>query len=485
MNALKRLFVALFRGSDSGQSLVEYLIIVGACAFVGIAGFSRYGQSVKTDLGANARHIEGEGLPNTEGILGSLGVDYNELPGWCVKPNYCFAAGTPVDTERGERAIESIRVGDRIWARDLNTGAIALRPVVNTYRTPNVPVVDLELSAGRGPSEHLFVTRNHLFWVEGAGWLRADALATQPLWSTKASFSANLVPRDREPTTVYNLEVSGFHSYFVGHSHVLVHNETANDPSCPGGADGAAATPVPSARPARTRPPIECGEHGSYRGDLGGGRATPKQRRDADEMERDHIPSGAALATRAERIFDQMVDDQVGELCRDPTPAQREALQEKIAEYKKNAHGSLHDAVTDGAFATALPIPFHYETRSRGGRNQTAEPALPGGVYDNDGIESVKRYERDSEDLYAAAQADIQRYKELLGLDGASGEYTGELSDDCRERIEQALDKIRNKTDKQYEEELAQLARKKLKRDRRKLEDLVETNCPDPSVPAR
>ena len=150
MNALKRLFVALFRGSESGQSLVEYLIIVGACAFVGIAGFSRYGQSVKTDLGANARHIEGEGLPNTEGILGSLGADYNELPGWCVKPNYCFAAGTPVDTERGERAIESVRVGDRIWARDLNTGAIALRPVVNTYRTPNVPVVDLELSAGPG-----------------------------------------------------------------------------------------------------------------------------------------------------------------------------------------------------------------------------------------------------------------------------------------------------------------------------------------------
>ena len=75
-----------------------------------------------------------------------------------------------------------------------------------------------------------------------------------------------------------------------------------------------------------------------------------------------------------------------------------------------------------------------------------------------------------------------QRYKELLGLDGTTGEYTGDLSNDCRKLIEQALDKIRNKTDKQYEEELTQLAQKKLTRDRRKLEELAKRSCPDPSV---
>jgi Pretoxin HINT domain len=237
LDALKKLLITLFRGSDSGQSLVEYLTIVGACALVGIAGFTRYGQVVKKDLSADAKHIEGEGLPNTEGILGSLGADYNELPGWCVKPNYCFAAGTPVETERGDRSIESIAVGERVWARDVTTGAIALRSVVNTYRTARVPVVDLELSVGHVTSEHLTVTRGHLFWVEGPGWVRADALGAQPLWSTEGStaarFSTELLGGDSELTTVYNLEVSEFHSYFVGHSHVLVHNGNPNsDGSC-------------------------------------------------------------------------------------------------------------------------------------------------------------------------------------------------------------------------------------------------------------
>jgi len=228
-----------------GQALVEYLIVIGACALLGIAGFSRYGRVVKADLKANARHIEGEGLPSTEGLLGMVGADYNEIPGWCVKPNYCFAAGTPVRTETGDRAIESIVKGERIWARDVKTGAVALRPVLNTYRTPNVPVIDLELTASYGGAEQLAVTRGHLFWVEGAGWVRADALATQPLWSTEAQLSSRLVREEPEPTTVYNLEVAEFHSYFVGHNHVLVHN---GDPgSCPddGSSSGATTTPPP------------------------------------------------------------------------------------------------------------------------------------------------------------------------------------------------------------------------------------------------
>jgi len=237
-----RVLAALFRGSEEGQSLVEYLIILGACALVGIAGFSRYGQVVKKDLGANAKHIEGEGLPTTEGLLGSLGADYNELPGWCVKPNYCFGGGTPVETETGDRPIESVRIGDRVWARDMRTGAVALRPVLSTYRTPHVPVIDLELSASHGASELIAVTHAHLFWVEDKGWVRADALAAEPLWSTEARLSANLLREEPAPTTVYNLEVSEFHSYFVGHGHVLVHN---GDPeSC---ADaGPASAPQPS-----------------------------------------------------------------------------------------------------------------------------------------------------------------------------------------------------------------------------------------------
>jgi len=67
-------------GGASGQSFVEYLIVVGACALVEMIGFTQYGKTVNSDLAANAKHIEGEGLPNTENILSSLGADYNTAP---------------------------------------------------------------------------------------------------------------------------------------------------------------------------------------------------------------------------------------------------------------------------------------------------------------------------------------------------------------------------------------------------------------------
>jgi hypothetical protein len=60
----------------------------------------------------------------------------------------------------------------------VTTGAIALRSVINTYRTARVPVVDLELSLGRDRSEHVAVTRSHLFWVEGSGCKQLQTEAT-------------------------------------------------------------------------------------------------------------------------------------------------------------------------------------------------------------------------------------------------------------------------------------------------------------------
>jgi Flp pilus assembly pilin Flp len=492
MKALQRLLSAFFRGSDSGQSLVEYLMIVGAVALVGIAGFGRYGQAVKSDLGANARHIEGEGLPTAEGILGSLGADYNELPGWCVKPNYCFAAGTPVQTEHGDRAIESVRVGDRIWARDLHTGAVALRPVVNTYRTSHVPVVDLELSFDLGQTEQLFVTRNHLFWVEGAGWVRADALAAQPLWSTEAQLSAHPHELKAEPTTVYNLEVSDFHSYFVGHSHVLVHNGDPDSEGCPGSADDSSNPPPPeNPPPAETsgNAPLECGETGGYKDALGGGTASRAQRRGANGMERDHIPSGQALKTRAARVLDQLVAQQMEEKCRWLSPTELDKLEEEVARLQAAARASLPDAVEDAGFAIAVPRKFHYAGRTRGSKNYTGSDPLPGGYYAEQGDTRVKRYERDSDDLHLAAQEDIARYERLLGTDGlrdadgnlVPGEYTGtDLSSDCRELILKAIEDIRSKTDQQYEQELARVAQEQL--NKAGLNGLLEQKCSEPSA---
>lgn len=446
MNAWLRRLLAFLRGSDSGQSIVEYLTIVGACALVGIAGFTRYGQTVKRDLSADAKHIEGEGLPTTEGILGSLGADYNELPGWCVKPNYCFAAGTPVQTESGDRSIETIRVGDRVWARDVATGAIALRSVVNTYRTARVPVIDLELSVGRVPSERLTVTRGHLFWLEGPGWVRADRLGAQPLWSTDgatlARVDTTLLDAASELTTVFNLEVSEFHSYFVGHSHVLVHNGDPASTGCPDDAEPPLSIPRP---PRSWGPPIECGETGSYFGDLGGWNRDDKKQRMArpsnnkgTNLVRDHIPSSEALNTRATQLMDDLAARTSDMRCRELTEDEQAALDAAKAQAVARI-GT--EANYDGFVLVETPA-LHKAGRTHGSKNREDEYGS-------------KRYEHDSHDLALAAQKDAQELLKALNAQTVPDPA-------CRAAILAALQAIGGKTQEDYDHALGGLAQELL-----------------------
>ncbi|MBP6012311.1 MAG: Hint domain-containing protein [Alphaproteobacteria bacterium] len=64
----------------------------------------------------------------------------------------CFAAGTLVDTDKGLRAIETIKVGDLVLSRSDVTGQTAYKPV---DLPPNfhpaairVPTVDTPFGAG-------------------------------------------------------------------------------------------------------------------------------------------------------------------------------------------------------------------------------------------------------------------------------------------------------------------------------------------------
>jgi Flp pilus assembly pilin Flp len=258
-----------FRGRSSGATMVEYLIVTGFISLVAIGVFNRYGVNLNKSFKAEAKLIEGEGLPSAGDLLGGLGdvappfctiADRNNP--FCVGGN-CFAEGTPVATEGGDRPIESIRVGDRVWAQDVETGLVELRPVTTLFVRPDVSTIDMEISAG-SHSEHVTVTPGHRFWVEGQGWIPAQDLERSPLASLQESLLATPVsgvpppeqgqlgttpltsgPRDSllatprssggTTTTVYNLEVDGFHSYFVGHLHALVHNQNVfPDPlNCP------------------------------------------------------------------------------------------------------------------------------------------------------------------------------------------------------------------------------------------------------------
>ena len=152
----------------------------------------------------------------------------------------CFAAGTLVETAEGPRAIESVRVGDLVLSRDEATGETGFQPVTEVFITPDKEVLELTVTDDQGASETVLATPGHPFWVEGQGWVTAAELRVGEALITAeqglATLSAALSRGGRR--TVYNLEVEGWHTYFVGEAGAWVHNACR----CGGGA----TTPVTS-----------------------------------------------------------------------------------------------------------------------------------------------------------------------------------------------------------------------------------------------
>ncbi len=134
----------------------------------------------------------------------------------------CFAPGTPVKTPQGERPIESLRVGDLVYAYDFTQNAVVKSPVLQLYQSQTQHLVDVQV-AGRT----IKATRQHRFWVENAGdWLPAAQLeAGMTLKLVDGSSSAiQAVEVYPAASPTFNLEVAQAHTYFVGPSGALVHN---------------------------------------------------------------------------------------------------------------------------------------------------------------------------------------------------------------------------------------------------------------------
>lgn len=150
----------------------------------------------------------------------------------------CFAAGTLVHTAQGPRAIERVATGDLIWSRSEQSGQVQLRRVARRFVTPDRPVQRLEIETTDGGIETLTVTPEHPFWT-GRGWVAAGQL--QPDDRVLLRSGDEVMVRRAEPpserVTVYNFEVEGFHTYFVGAEGLWVHNdcEREGEPKAPEG----------------------------------------------------------------------------------------------------------------------------------------------------------------------------------------------------------------------------------------------------------
>ncbi len=138
----------------------------------------------------------------------------------------CFAAGTPVHTVDGARPIEAIQVGDQVISQDAATGALSFQPVVFVHRNPPAKTLRLTFSDG----QYVVCSVYHRFWRANLGWAQARELKP----GDHLRSLAGIVRVDSiEPDTVqplYNLDVAGSRTFFVGRTTLLVHDNTAPRP---------------------------------------------------------------------------------------------------------------------------------------------------------------------------------------------------------------------------------------------------------------
>lgn len=134
----------------------------------------------------------------------------------------CFAAGTPVHTRSGQRAIESLKIGDQVLAQDVATGELGFEPVIAVLRNPPSNMLRVDLESG----ESIVATEIHRFWLAGQGWKMTRELKPgdrlRVLGGTVAVLAVAREPQQR----VYNLEVADKSDFFVGKRGVLVHDAT-------------------------------------------------------------------------------------------------------------------------------------------------------------------------------------------------------------------------------------------------------------------
>ena len=171
-------------------------------------------------------------------------------PLMCALGLECFPAGTPVHTEAGVRAIETIKAGDRVWSFDLARAEWVLKVVLETYRREyRGPLYRI----GIGESDAIECTDTHPFWViEGTElqdrprnrellrrpvksevpgrWVDAHHLQPGDMLLLRAGKTTRILEVTSTDTVVdvYNFRVAETETYAVGLAGVLVHNVNRN-----------------------------------------------------------------------------------------------------------------------------------------------------------------------------------------------------------------------------------------------------------------
>lgn len=134
----------------------------------------------------------------------------------------CFAAGTPVRTRDGLRPIETLQVGDHVLSQDTVTGSLSFQTISVVHHNPPGKILAVALDNGETISASIF----HRFWRAGVGWAQARHLKPGDQLRLLQGSARVLSVTEKPAVPVYNLDVAGSRTYFVGKYNVLVHDNT-------------------------------------------------------------------------------------------------------------------------------------------------------------------------------------------------------------------------------------------------------------------
>lgn len=153
--------------------------------------------------------------------VGSVGL----LTG-AIKPSACFVAGTAIATGCNTfKCIEDICDGDYVLSYNENDGTVSRQKVIDTFRKEVYQTIGLTIDG-----KYIETTYNHPFyspiyncWVE-AGSLRVGDYVVDSNGICHY-IQATKINSFTHPIAVYNFTVENNHTYYVGESEILVHNE--------------------------------------------------------------------------------------------------------------------------------------------------------------------------------------------------------------------------------------------------------------------
>lgn len=140
----------------------------------------------------------------------------------------CFISGTLILTENGLKVIEEIQVGDYVYSKDVNTGKIEFKKVIETFVHTVKETICFYLKDSK-----IETTLEHPFWIYQTDWKRAEEIKAGDLFTNKEDFAITVEKTEKNlylnGIKVYNFHVEDFHTYYVSESSVLVHNSSKKE----------------------------------------------------------------------------------------------------------------------------------------------------------------------------------------------------------------------------------------------------------------